>query len=163
GTLLLGPAVAFADDLKDPYAGDASRPPGLTAPPAAQGDDFRYKVLFKVDLDYTLNDASVSDAAYARSLALQRPTAPGAVDGRAAIAALPRRHRSRRGGRARRQAAPRCADPRADRSRHRLPLVRRSRRWPGQRAVRRASHAAHRWRVAYAAHRRQGGAEPVEL
>jgi hypothetical protein len=79
---LLLPSLARAEgELKD-YS-DYSKPPGadLTTP-TVQGNDFRYKVLFKVDLNYELDDASLND--YSKALAFQRPNVGSAIDGQAA-------------------------------------------------------------------------------
>jgi hypothetical protein len=83
--LLLCSSTAWAGDLL-PYD-DVNKPPGdnasATATPTG-GNDFRYKVLFKIDVNNEFDDASVSDASFAKALATQRVAAPSAVDGQAA-------------------------------------------------------------------------------
>jgi len=84
--MVLGASAASAGELL-PYD-DVAKPPTDEAGAATKGNDFRWKVLFKVDLNYELDDASVSDAGFAKALALQRPTVPHApgstIDGQAA-------------------------------------------------------------------------------
>lgn len=79
----LSPSLAWSDD---DYARPPTPTPGTATVPDAtrSGNDFRWKVLFKADVGYLFDDAAVSDGSFGRSLALQRPGAPGAVDGQAA-------------------------------------------------------------------------------
>jgi hypothetical protein len=72
-------ATAQAAELL-PY--DDVKPPGQGSGDLTKGNDFRWKVLFKVDLNEQFNDAAVSD--YGRSLALQRGPQPNGIDGQAA-------------------------------------------------------------------------------
>ena len=77
-------ASAHADEVIDPYA--APTPTAPASPPTPSGNDFRWKVLFKLDVNYELDDAGVNGAA---ALALKKPTLPGgdaqaaALNGRA--------------------------------------------------------------------------------
>jgi hypothetical protein len=75
---LLLVSVAYADEPVDPYS-----PPTQAAAPKPEGNDFRWKLLFKFDVNYQLDDAGLSGAA---ALALKKPTLPGA-DGQAAALA----------------------------------------------------------------------------
>ena len=83
-TLLTSPALA--DDLMQ--YNDYSKPPGMAqeqsqTPSGDKGHDFRYKVLFKLNVNYEFDDAQTSDAAYAKSLALNGMK-PSGIDGQAA-------------------------------------------------------------------------------
>jgi hypothetical protein len=83
-----GEIMSYDDYSKPPGSASSSSSPSTSsslppAPAAASGNDFRYKVLFKIDLNYELDDAGVSDAAYAKSLAFQRGGQPNGVDGQA--------------------------------------------------------------------------------
>jgi hypothetical protein len=69
---------AGAEEVIDPYG-----PPTPAAPNNPTGNDFRWKVLFKLDVNYQLDDAGLSGAA---QLALKRPTLPSG-DGQAAALA----------------------------------------------------------------------------
>jgi hypothetical protein len=71
-------SVAWAEEPMDPYA-----PPTQAQPANPQGNDFRWKVLFKLDVNYQLDDAGLSGAA---ALALKKPNVPG-LDGQAAALA----------------------------------------------------------------------------
>jgi len=61
---------------------DYGKPPGAGQGDLSKGNDFRWKVLFKVDLDEQFNDAAAND--FGKALALQRPSQPNGVDGQAA-------------------------------------------------------------------------------
>jgi hypothetical protein len=71
-------ASVLAEEVVDPYG-----PPTPAAPANPSGNDFRWKVLFKFNVNYQFDDAGLSGAA---ALALKRPTVPGA-DGQAAALA----------------------------------------------------------------------------
>jgi hypothetical protein len=80
--LVVSCGVAHAGELITPYE-DINKPP--KAGGSGGGNDFRWKVLFKADLNEQFNDAALND--FGRALALQRPGVPSQLDGQAAALA----------------------------------------------------------------------------
>jgi hypothetical protein len=72
---------ARAEEQLDPYSAPTQATPA--APPTPTGNDFRLKVLFKLDVNYQFDDASTSGA---QQLALKKPTLPGGDAQAAALA-----------------------------------------------------------------------------
>jgi hypothetical protein len=77
--------AALAGAARAAEEADPTKPPGAAGPEAARaGNDFRLKVLWKLDVSYQLDDASLTGQA---PLALRRPELPGGDAQAAALAA----------------------------------------------------------------------------